>query len=44
MGYTFARYRRLACKALDFAVMAIAYDLKRSFHLLGRPLTPAIAT
>lgn len=38
MGYTFARYRGLARNALDFALMAIAYDLKRSFGLLGRPL------
>jgi IS5 family transposase len=41
MGYTFARYRGLTRNALDFALMAIAYDLKRSFHLLGRPLTAA---
>src|SRR6266566_4667634 len=39
MGYTFARYRGLARNALDFALMAIAYDLKRSFGLLGRPLS-----
>jgi IS5 family transposase len=39
MGYTFARYRGLTRNALDFALMAIAYDFKRSFHLLGRPLT-----
>jgi IS5 family transposase len=44
MGYTFARYRGLVRNALDFALMAIAYDLKRSFHLLGRPLTAAKAT
>jgi transposase, IS5 family len=43
MGYTFARYRGLVRNALDFALMAIAYDLKRSFHLLGRPLTAANA-
>ena len=41
MGYTAARYRGLARNALDFALMAIAYDFKRSFALLGRPLTPA---
>ena len=40
MGYTFARYRGLARNALDFALMAIAYNLKTSFHLQGRPLTP----
>jgi IS5 family transposase len=44
MGYTVARYRGLARNALDFALMAIAYDLKRSFELLGRPLTAAKAT
>jgi transposase, IS5 family len=44
MGYTVARYRGLVRNALDFALMAIAYDLKRSFHLLGRPLTAAKAT
>jgi len=43
MGYTFARYRGLARNALDFALMVIAYDLKKSFHLLGHPLTPARA-
>jgi IS5 family transposase len=40
MGYTCARYRGLARNALDFALMAIAYDLKKSFSLLGHPLTP----
>jgi IS5 family transposase len=44
MGYTFARYRGLVRNALDFSLMAIAYDLKRSFELLGRPLTAAKAT
>lgn len=39
MGYTFARYRGLMRNALDFSMMAIAYNLKRSFHLQGRPLT-----
>lgn len=41
MGYTCARYRGLTRNALDFALMAIAYNFKRSFHLLGRPLTAA---
>jgi IS5 family transposase len=41
MGYTFARYRGPARNALDFALVAIAYNLKRSFSLPGRPLTPA---
>jgi IS5 family transposase len=30
MGYTFARYRGLARNALDFALVAIAYNFKRS--------------
>jgi len=41
MGSTAARYRGLARNALDFALMATAYNLKFSFHLLGRPLTVA---
>jgi IS5 family transposase len=41
MGYTVARYRGLTRNALDFALVSIAYNFKRSFHLLGRPLTPA---
>lgn len=41
MGYTCARYRGLTRNALDFALMSIAYNFKRSFHLLGQPLTPA---
>jgi IS5 family transposase len=40
MGYTVARYRGLSRNALDFSLMSIAYNFKRSFHLLGRPLTP----
>jgi IS5 family transposase len=40
MGYTFARYRGLTRNALDFALMAMAYDLKKSFHLQSRPLAP----
>lgn len=39
MGYTAARYRGLTRNALDFALMSIAYNFKRSFSLLGRPLT-----
>jgi IS5 family transposase len=39
MGYAMARYRGLVRNALDFSLMAIAYNLKRSFHLQGRPLT-----
>ena len=41
MGYTCVRYRGLTRNALDFALMSIAYNFKRSFHLLGRPLTAA---
>src|SRR5580692_3248501 len=41
MGFTVARYRGLTRNALDFMLMATAYNLKHSFHLLGRPLTPA---
>lgn len=39
MGYTAARYRGLVRNALDFALAAVAYNFKRSFSLLGRPLT-----
>jgi IS5 family transposase len=39
MGYTSARYRGLTRNALDFALAAVAYNFKRSFALLGRPLT-----
>ena len=39
MGYAAARYRGLTRNALDFALTAVAYNLKRSFALLGRPLT-----
>jgi len=39
MGYTAARYRGLLRNALDFALTAMAYNFKRSFSLLGRPLT-----
>ena len=34
MGYRFARYRGLVRNAFDFACMAIAYNLKRSFSLI----------
>ena len=39
MGYAAARYRGLLRNALDFALTAVAYNFKRSFSLLGRPLT-----
>ena len=39
MGYAAARYRGLTRNALDFALTAVAYNFKRSFQLLGRPLT-----
>jgi IS5 family transposase len=38
MGYLKVRYRGLVRNALDFSLTAAAYDLKRSFSLLGRPL------
>ena len=34
MGYRFVRYRGLARNGLDFALMAVAYNFKRSFSLL----------
>jgi len=34
MGYRFVRYRGLARNGLDFALMAMAYNFKRSFSLL----------
>jgi IS5 family transposase len=39
MGFTTARYRGLTKNAIDFGLMAIAYNLKRSLSLLGKPLT-----
>jgi IS5 family transposase len=39
MGYTAARYRGLVRNALDFALTTVAYNFKKSFSLLGRPLT-----
>ena len=39
MGYAAVRYRGLTRNALDFALVAVAYNFKRSFQLLGRPLT-----
>jgi len=35
MGYGRARYRGLSRNGFDFALMAIAYNFKRSFHLLN---------
>lgn len=40
MGYARARYRGLMRNALDLALQAVAYNWKRSFSLLGLPLTP----
>ena len=40
MGYTRARYRGLVRNAIDFAMNATAYNIKRSLSLLGMPLTP----
>lgn len=42
MGYVAVRYRGLSRNALDFSLTAIAYNFKRSFHLLGRALTPVL--
>jgi IS5 family transposase len=39
MGYTAARYRGLTRNAMDFALVAVAYNFKRGLSLLGRPLT-----
>ena len=39
MGYWMARYRGLTRNALDFGLLAISYNIKRSFSLLGKPLT-----
>jgi IS5 family transposase len=39
MGYTTARYRNLTMNALDFGLMAIAYNWKRSFSLAGQRLS-----
>ena len=40
MRYTRTRYRGLFRNAIDFAVTATAYNIKRSLSLLGMPLTP----
>ena len=40
MGYVRARYRGLVRNAIDFALQATAYNIKRSLSLLGMPLTP----
>ncbi len=42
MGYVRARYRGLVRNAIDFALQATAYNIKRSLSLLGMPLTPLI--
>lgn len=42
MGYTKARYRGLFRNAIDFAMNATAYNIKRSLSLLGMPLTPQL--
>jgi len=39
MGYLMTRYRGLTKNALDFGLLAISYNIKRSFSLLGKPLT-----
>ena len=39
MGFVMARYRGLAKNAIDFGLLVIAYNLKRSRSILGRALT-----
>jgi IS5 family transposase len=39
MGFFTARYRGLTKNAIDFGLMAIAYNIKRSLSILGKPLT-----
>lgn len=39
MGYAKTRYRGLLRNAMDYANTAAAYNLKRSFELLGHPLS-----
>jgi transposase, IS5 family len=39
MGFVMARYRGLTKNAIDFGLLAIAYNVKRSLSILGRPLT-----
>jgi transposase, IS5 family len=39
MGYTVARYRTLTKNALDFGLLAVAYNWKRSFSLAGHRLS-----
>ena len=40
MGYGRAKYRGLLRNAIDFALQATAYNIKRSLSLLGMALTP----
>jgi transposase, IS5 family len=39
MGFVMARYRGLTKNALDFGLLAIAYNLKRALSILGQPLS-----
>lgn len=39
MGYVKVRYRGIVRNAIDFAMNATAYNIKRSLSLLGMPLT-----
>lgn len=43
MGLRRVRYRGLRRNGLDFALTALAYNMKRSLSLLGMPLAPARA-
>lgn len=40
MGYVRVRYRGLRRNGTDFAMTALAYNIKRSLSLLGMPLSP----
>jgi IS5 family transposase len=39
MGFVMARYRGLTKNAIDFGLLAIAYNLKRALSILGHPLS-----
>ena len=42
MRYGRRRYRGLVHNAIDFAMAAMGYNIKRSLSLLGTPLTPSL--
>jgi len=39
MGFVTARYRGLTKNAIDFGLLAMAYNLKRALSILGQPLS-----